>query len=100
MTTSVRSTQASSIQISQGQSIALLDGKPVSAAASHHDALLQALNKACTQGIEVVTIYYGAGVSGQGAQTMAESVRQALPSVEVELIDGGQPHYSYIVSLE
>ena len=51
-------------------------------------------------GLEIVTIYYGAGASADQARAIARQVREAHPGLDVEVVDGGQPHYPYIVSLE
>jgi dihydroxyacetone kinase-like predicted kinase len=49
---------------------------------------------------EIITIYYGESVAPEEAQALADEVAEAYPSQEVELVDGGQPHYQYIVSAE
>ena len=49
---------------------------------------------------EIITIYYGNPVSAQEAQALADAVRAIYTNQDVELIDGGQPHYHYILSVE
>jgi dihydroxyacetone kinase-like predicted kinase len=49
---------------------------------------------------EIVTIYYGQDVSASDAAHLAETVRTAYDHLEVEVLDGGQPYYYYIISAE
>jgi hypothetical protein len=49
---------------------------------------------------EIITLYYGNGVRLEQAETLAEVVRQRYPSQEVEVVEGGQPHYHYLISTE
>ena len=48
----------------------------------------------------LVTLYYGEDVSGEEAEAVGERLREAFPGVEVELFEGGQPIYYYIISVE
>ena len=50
--------------------------------------------------LEIVTLYYGAGMQEADAQAIAAHIREAHPGLAVEVVQGGQPHYPYIVSLE
>ena len=49
---------------------------------------------------EVVTLYSGEGTSIESAQILAQTLARRYPELAVELHDGGQPHYQFIVSLE
>ncbi len=48
----------------------------------------------------LVTLYYGEGVSEEDAGDIADRLREAFPDIEVELFEGGQPIYYYIISVE
>ncbi len=49
---------------------------------------------------EFITIYTGADVAAESAQALHEAVSSAFPDVEVTLVDGGQPVYYYMISVE
>jgi len=51
-------------------------------------------------GGEIMTVYAGEGISVNDAEELAEYVRATHPSCEVEVYDGKQPLYSYILSVE
>lgn len=49
---------------------------------------------------ELLTIYYGAGVSDRAAHSLSQTILARYPHLESEILDGGQRHYLYIISLE
>jgi DAK2 domain fusion protein YloV len=62
-------------------------------------AVLSALD-ALEPGFELITIYYGNGADSTEADNVARGVRQWRAGVDVEVIDGGQPHYRYLIAAE
>ena len=51
-------------------------------------------------GFELLTFYFGDGVDRDAAQGLADAIQPVLEGVEIELVEGGQPHYSYLVAAE
>ena len=49
---------------------------------------------------ELISIYYGADVSDEDAQAIRAKVAEAYPTLDVELQNGGQPIYYYLISVE
>ena len=49
---------------------------------------------------EVVTLYYGEDAEAAEAEQIAADITGKHPALQVEVIRGGQPHYSYIISVE
>lgn len=49
---------------------------------------------------EIVSIYYGEGVTEDEANTLAQRISEEMPELEVEVYAGGQPVYYYIASVE
>ena len=52
------------------------------------------------QNFEIVTLYYGEGVGAKEAEETARRIKQLYSQLEIEVVDGGQPHYAYILSAE
>ncbi len=48
----------------------------------------------------LVSIYYGSDVDEAEARRVAEQIQARWPAAEVEVYDGGQPVYYYILSVE
>lgn len=100
LTRAVRSTRANGMQMEEGQAIGLLNGTLVEAGDSLEEVALKVLERADAAGREVLTVYCGEGVSVREGELLAESIRDRWPHVETQVVDGGQPHYPYILSLE
>ena len=49
---------------------------------------------------EIISIYYGEDVSEEEAEELTEKLEETYPDCEVELNQGGQPIYYYVVSVE
>ena len=100
VTRAVRSAQVQGWQVERGQSLGLLDDRLVAVAENLIDAALGAVAAAEPERREIVSIYTGEGVSAERGTELADAIRAAHPHLEVEVADGGQPHYPYILSLE
>ncbi len=57
-------------------------------------------SSAVEQAPELVTVYRGGDVTAADADALVERMRARFPTTEFELHDGGQEHYSYVLSLE
>ena len=53
-----------------------------------------------TEDSEMISIYYGADITEEDAQKVADFIEENYPDCEVEVQNGGQPLYYYIVSIE
>src|SRR5574339_427843 len=100
ITTATRSVEIDGVRVETGQVIALLDGKLVAAAASVEEGCLQLLEKADAAGHELITLFYGQETSHAEANRIADVIRNRYSDQEVEVQDGGQPHYQFIISVE
>ncbi len=100
ITTAVRSTSIDGVDVEEGQTIAILDDKLVAAAASPNAALIEMLDAAGLEDGSLVTLYHGANLAPEAAEFAAGEIVSRFPGVEVEVHEGGQPHYQYIVSIE
>ncbi len=49
---------------------------------------------------EIISVYYGEEVSGEDAEVLSDSLSEKYPQCEVELNQGGQPIYYYLISVE
>jgi DAK2 domain fusion protein YloV len=100
ITTATRSVELDSVTVNEGQIISLLNGKLVLGSDSLMDATLGLLEKAQTNDFELVTLFYGKDVSRMEVDAIADSIREKYPKQEIEVQDGGQPHYHFIISIE
>ncbi len=100
ITVATRSVEIDGVKVETGQVISLLDGKLVFSAASVEEGVLGLLEQAEAASHELVTLFYGQEVTHTDANKVADLVREKYPSLEIEVQEGGQPHYQYIISVE
>lgn len=100
VTRAVRTALVNGISVTQGQWVGLLDDALSVAVESKEEAVWQLLERMDAAGHDLVTFYYGQDVSEPEAQTLLAQVQAKYPGQSVELVQGGQPHYHYIISVE
>ena len=100
ITTAVRTAKVGGVKVKKGETIGLINGKLVIKADSPEEATLAALEQAKAKEYEIITLYYGESVGEDDAQRVADLIGEQFPEQEIEVVDGGQPHYSYILSVE
>jgi dihydroxyacetone kinase-like predicted kinase len=96
----VRATKVNGLHIKRRQPIGLLDDELVAAGTTELDVINQVLAKLDLEDAEVVTIYYGEDTEAADAEEVSTSITQQYPQLQIEIIKGNQPHYSYIISVE
>lgn len=100
ITTATRSVEIDGVQVEEGETIALLNGKLVLSAESVEDACLGLLKKAHADHFELITLFYGDNISKQEVFRIADLVRSRYPNQEIEVQEGCQPHYQFIMAIE
>ncbi|MGB7876588.1 MAG: DAK2 domain-containing protein [Anaerolineales bacterium] len=100
ITVATRSVEIDGVNVEEGQVIALLDGKLVCSAKSVEAACMELLEKAKAKEHELITLFFGEDLSLTEANRISDRVRETYPGQEIEVQDGGQPHYQFIISVE
>ena len=100
ITRAIRSTQINGLKIKKKQAIGLLDDELVAVGDNTTDVLNEVLAKLNLDEAEVITIYHGADTEPTEAEQVSMAIREQYPQLQIEVVNGGQPHYNYIVSVE
>jgi uncharacterized protein len=100
ITIATRSVEIDGVNVIQGQFISLLNGKLVLASETLNSATLGLLEKAHADQYELITLFYGIEVSRLEVDSIADSIRIEYPKQVIEVQEGGQPHYQFIISIE
>ncbi|HEV7665860.1 MAG TPA: DAK2 domain-containing protein [Chloroflexota bacterium] len=100
VTRAVRDAEVDDIKVMAGDMLGIYDGRVVATSSNAAEALLHAFAQAPAEALEIATIYFGADATEADAQAVAGQLRQAHPAVEIQVVEGGQPHYPFVVSLE
>jgi len=100
ITRAVRSAQLGGLKIKKKQAIGFLDGDLVAVGDNVTDVLGQVLARVNLDEAEIVTIYYGADTEVAEVEQVSASTCERHPQLQIDVVQGGQPHYNYIVSIE
>jgi hypothetical protein len=100
VTSATRAVRLNGIDVHEGDAIGLLEDELVVDAASFEEAVRWLLAEAEMEDRELVTLYYGAQVTEDQASALVEELSHDYPDLEFEVVNGGQPHYPYILSIE
>jgi len=86
--------------IHAGEYLALLDGKLIGSF-TEMPSMLGKMSEAFDDlDPEIITVYYGEDVTQDDAETTAAALEEAFPDAEVTVVNGGQPVYYYMISVE
>ena len=100
ITYAARNSDFDGYDIHEGDYLAM-DGKGLFGTSKDITVLLKGLaEKARDDGREFITIYYGADTKEKHAQKAADLFADICPNADVNLINGGQPVYYYMISAE
>jgi hypothetical protein len=100
VTSAVRSVQINGMQIREGQFIGLLNGDLVEASNDIVQVTQAMLQRLDMSWYEIITVYWGADVAEPQAQELVSWIKRRYPDKEAELVEGKQPYYHYIISVE
>jgi DAK2 domain fusion protein YloV len=100
VTTAVRDASVDQIAVRAGQTIGLLDGDIITAGDQRDVVIDELLDRMGLDQCEILTIYYGGATGSADADTLSKRLQERYGDLEVEVLDGGQPLYDFIISAE
>jgi DAK2 domain fusion protein YloV len=100
VTTATRNVTLNGVKVRQGQVIGLHNDVLRVAGNEVNDVVVDLLREMGADQLELVSLYYGAGVNRRDAEALVGRLTELYPNHEIELQSGGQAHYFYILSAE
>ena len=100
LTYSVKDTTYNGFEIKKGDFIGITGGKIVASAEKRIDSMKKLIDELIDEETEITSIFYGRDVELSEAEEISEYIYSINPHVEIELIDGRQDIYSYIIAAE
>ncbi|HEY1351234.1 MAG TPA: DAK2 domain-containing protein [Ktedonobacteraceae bacterium] len=100
ITTAVRSVQIDNVRVRAGDYIGIVNGDLVMAGKDREQTFDETLKRMHIEHLEIVTIYYGEGITQQVAEEAARRIKSRYSRLEIQVVNGGQEHYAYIISAE
>jgi uncharacterized protein len=100
VTAAVRDARMGRKKVRRGEYIVL--GPTEGLVASDRDRTLAVLSAVAKlkSGFELITLYRGEGVDHAAGEALRDALANAHSGIDFELVDGGQPHYDFLLSAE
>ncbi|MCI6612664.1 MAG: DAK2 domain-containing protein [Clostridiales bacterium] len=100
VTYAARNSEFDGFAISEGDYLALENGKLFGTDRSIDPLLSKLAEDAKSRGAEFVTIFFGEDVTEADAAKTESIFAAACPDAEISVLSGGQPVYYYVISIE
>lgn len=100
ITYAVRNTNIDGMDIHEGDIMGIGDHGMLAVGTSIEETAINTLKALVDEDTELVSIYYGSDVAEEDANALLAQAKEACPDCEIELNDGGQPIYYYMISVE
>ncbi len=100
VTHAVRDSSINGFSIKDGDIIGILGGEITVTSSSPEDVLLQLLGQMVDDESSLITFFFGDEINEDEADQVHDTIVERYSDCDVEYHFGGQPHYSYLVSVE
>ena len=100
VTYAVRDTEINGVKIKSGDFMGILNGEIVISTLKRIDAVKHVLESSVTEDSLIVTLFAGKGVPTSEVDELVEYATSLNEEIEVQVVDGKQDIYSYIVAVE
>lgn len=100
VTTAAHNARFDGIEVQAGEIIGLLNDTLTCKGTEPAEVVADLLEQMGAADLEVITLYYGEPVPAEQAKELREALGELYPDQEIEVVEGGQPFYHYIISAE
>ena len=100
VTYAVRDTEIDGFEIKENDYMGIGDKSILAVGTDMNTVTIEMLEKMIDEDSAMVSIYFGSDSSEEAAAEIAAAVEEKYPDVDVEINDGGQPIYYYVISVE
>jgi len=100
VTLAVRDTTIGDLSIREGDYIGIMDKEIVAASPNLQETCRRLLEKMLEDGGELVTVLTGEGTNEAETAALSDWLKASYPDAELEVFEGGQPLYPYLIAVE
>jgi uncharacterized protein len=100
VTIAVHDARFNGITVHSGDIIGLLNDKLTATGPDSGSVVKGLLEQMNAAALEIITLYYGQPIAASQAESLRTDLHELYPNQEIEVVDGGQPFYHYIISAE
>ena len=100
VTYAVRDTHIDDNEIKEGNIMGIGDHSILAVGEDIAEITKETIRLMTDEDSELISVYYGEDISSEDAEALGEELQELYPDCEVEVYEGGQPIYYYVVSVE
>jgi len=100
VTYAIRDSKIAGTSVKKGDVVSFIGRKFFGKGKDINDVAYNTVSAVYSNNFEILSIYYGKDVAPDKAKQLKKRVQEKYPAMEVEIYDGGQPHYYYLIALE
>jgi DAK2 domain fusion protein YloV len=102
ITYSIRKTQINGLKIKKGDIVGMFDEDIISKGKKPVEALtgIIELKNEIFQAAEFIGVYFGKDTKPEDTEEIVRTIKKYFPDLEIDITDGGQPYYYYLISIE
>ena len=100
VTYAVRDTHIDDKEIKEGNIMGIGDHSILAVGEDIAEITKETINLMIDEDSELISVYYGEDITEEDAQALGDELQEQYPDCEVEVYEGGQPIYYYVVSVE
>lgn len=100
ITYAVRDTRIDDKEIHEGDIMGIGDSGILAVGKTKEEVAKETIASMMDEDGEIISLYYGADTEEAEAEALAEELKALYPDCEIEVNQGGQPIYYYIISVE
>ena len=100
ITYAVRDTKIDDKEIHEGDIMGIGDSGILAVGKTKEEVAKETIASMMDEDGEIISLYYGADTEEAEAEALAEELEALYPDCEIEVNQGGQPIYYYIISVE
>lgn len=100
ITFAIRDTEIDGIKIKKDDFMGIIDGNIKVSAKDLVEVALQTIDEMVEEDTEILTLIYGEDGSKNQTEMISKRVEEKYPDIEIEIHNGGQPVYPYLISAE
>src|SRR5262249_45274728 len=100
ITVAVRSVQIGPLRVREGDYLGIVNGHLAIAEEDMVHVISETLKRMKIEQMEILTLYFGEGITNQEAEDLARLIKGWHSQLEIQVVNGGQAHYAYIISAE
>ena len=100
VTYAVRSTSIDGFKLKEGDIIGLGEKKIVTKGNDVSKVTEDTIEKLMTEDVSTISLFYGNNVDPKDAGALIDTLKEKYPDLEIDIHEGNQPLYYYLISLE